>query len=126
MFINLQYEHCQGRQIGSVTDPPENLASVVRYSNKDCNGPKYVAAVDGVGYHNPEFTVARDLYLADGDPWYASGKGCLEHTDTWIFVPDEDICLKSSKNSICPFERVPTWVQDLLPNPPYSMDIEYE
>jgi hypothetical protein len=90
MFINLQYElktgrleHCQGRQIGSVDDSFGVLSGIVRYLDKDCTGQKYVRAGGGVGYHDPQFTVARDLYLADGDPWYASGKGCLEYTATW-------------------------------------------
>jgi hypothetical protein len=132
MFINLQYElktgrleHCQGRQIGSVDDSFGVLSGIVRYLDKDCTGQKYVRAGGGVGYHDPQFTVARDLYLADGDPWYASGKGCLEYTATWNKSGD-GTCGNSSTTDICPFERVPTWVQDLLPNPPYTMDVEYE
>jgi hypothetical protein len=128
-FINLQYDlasgkldPCQGGTFNTLN--ADHLPA--GYINDKCEGEQYVIK-NGIPVALEEFTVATELIYGLGDRWYMSGNKCLEETARWVLDPITKQCSGPIiAQAICPLRPVPDWVQDLLPNPPYTMAVEYE
>lgn len=127
-FINLQYdlytgtlEPCKG---GEYSDLDSEL--IFSYLNDKCEGTTYwLAGLGGTG--SPEFTTARSLVFGLSDIWYFAEPDCALSVDTWYIDPTTKECSGPvSAGKMCPLRRVPNWVKNLLPNPPYTMAVEYE
>jgi len=129
LFINLQYDLMSGRlepcKSWDFADIDMGLPFI--YLNKDCEGdPWWSTEADGPGA--PEFTTARDVFLGGGDLWYSAEPKCVRDVVRWSIDPTTKECMGpyDSSGLICPLRRVPDWVKNLLPNPPYTMAVEYE
>jgi len=123
-FINLQYDLESG-QIGPCRGQViyEDLLSLgAEYLNAQCEGTPYASAGSSGGF--PEFTTTRVIRFTVDNIWYVSEPGCLEDVLVWGGVNCEEGPFKAG--SICPIRPVPDWVKNLLPNPPYTMAVEYE
>lgn len=129
--INLQYDlltgqlgPCQGTEWNS--DINKNWSSLAVFINKECEGDGYLP-IGLAGYGLEEFTRSRTLFYAAGDMWFPSAVGCVEETANWYIDPDTDKCNGPLlPERLCPLHPVPAWVKNLLPNPPYTMAVEYE
>ncbi len=126
-FINLQYDLMTG-QIGPCQenqDLNQDWATLgVSYINDKCEGDRYVLG-GWPGFGSPEFTKTRTLYYANGEMWYPSEAGCLDDAPTWGISSNKCVGPFPSPRQ-CPLLPVPQWVKNLLPNPPYTMEVEYE
>lgn len=121
--INLQYDLETGsleRCMKGAEDPDRFFYDLpfVEYATNDCSGPPYDKAyVDG------DIVQAQSLEWIEGDIWYLSREGCLIDADTFYFSSEGE-CIAGGTYTICPFHPVPQWVRDLLPNPPYTLEVE--
>ena len=131
-YINLQFElqsgqlgPCQGGDFTDInTSWKQTGLALVAYANDKCEGDLFVWKGD---YSYSEFTEAGTLYFADGDAWYVSEKGCInDSVKQWGWSTKSNSCISLLPVSSCPLRPVPAWVQNLLPNPPYTMAVEYE
>jgi hypothetical protein len=83
--------------------------------------------VEKAEYGYSEFTEAGTVYFAEGNIWYLSEQGCIDDTiKKWFWLLKSNSCSPGASKPSCPLRPVPTWVRDLLPNPPYTMAVEYE
>jgi len=96
----------------------------IAFLDDQCAGEPHGLSTSGIGYMNPEFTVPRVLYAADGDLWYLAEQGCNAGPFWYTDFPDPN-CLYYGEAWQCPYKKVPEWVENLLPNPPYTLDVEY-
>lgn len=127
-YINVEYDllsgeigPCQGK-FDDIDAPWEVVEN--RFADENCQGQRYRPTTGGSGYHNPQFTGARAIASAEGDMWYPTDEGCLpKETPTWVQI---DTCEMTQPQALCPYQVVPPWVIGLLPNPPYSLAVEYE
>lgn len=122
-FINLQYDLESG-QLGPCQSYTlhKDLADLgVQYLNDRCEGTQYISSGSSGGY--PEFTTTRSIYFVGDDIWYVSQPGCVEDAQIW----GGDTCSGPFQGwGQCPIRPIPDWVKNLLPNPPYTMAVEYE
>jgi hypothetical protein len=130
-FINLQYDLATG-QLGPCQgtdwnhDINEAWSTLATFINDQCEGDGYIP-IGFAGYGLHEFTRARTLFYAAGDMWYISEAGCVDDAPAWYINSDTNKCTGPlSKERLCPLHPVPAWVKNLLPNPPYTMAVEYE
>lgn len=123
-FINLQYDLESG-QLGPCRNHVihEDLLSLgAVYLNAECEGTSYAGPGSSGGH--PQFTTTRVIRFTVDDIWYMSEPGCLEEdVPVWGGVNCEG---PFKTGRICPVRPVPDWVKNLLPNPPYTMAVEYE
>lgn len=98
-----------------------NLSQI--YLDDSCTGPTY----KDVNLANLESS--RRIHWVEGIPWYASEEGCVKQ-DGWSWNLFMDSCFShlplEDFEYYCPYKPVPDWVQELLPNPPYTVSVEYE
>jgi len=133
-FINLQYDLATG-EIGpciySPAKPPDNFSQPwtkilgIPFLNAQCDGAPYHPVYDGVGYAKPEFTRTRFPVFAENDVWFPAEEGCF-FAEFWTLDVGEVCVGPWSGYRLCPYQRVPEWVKTLLPDPPYSLSVEYE
>lgn len=128
-FINLQYELASGR-IEPCNAPVYGELSLDWseiggwYLDEACAGEPYTPLFADLDYH--ELTSARGIFHAEDNIWYASEKSCVQadgeqwHSDT-LSCNVADPLLR-----LCVLRPIPSEIQDLLPNPPYTMAVEYE
>lgn len=123
-FINLQYDLASG-QLGPCRDHVvhEDLMDLgAVFLNAQCEGTPYGTAGSSGGY--PQFTMTRVIRFTVENIWYISEPGCLEEN---VPLWGGEKCEGPYKQGrICPIRPVPDWVKNLLPNPPYTMAVEYE
>lgn len=127
-YINLQYDlasgqlgPCQGTE--SNDDPDADLDSLGYFLNDKCDGDQFRHQEDPL--LEPEFVRARTVYYAAGEMWYLAEEGCIGTADTWARGGNK--CYgQPLQYSLCPLRVVPQWVKNLLPNPPYTMAVEYD
>lgn len=132
-FVNLQYELSSGQiapcQGGTYADPSAEWWQIkpLIYTEAGCAGERYARLADYI-FIQDEFTRAREVYFAQGDIWYASEFGCIQDVPYWVHSIVDDECIGPYPPQVwaCPLQPVPAWVKDLLPNPPYSLAVEYE
>lgn len=131
-YINVQYELATGT-IEPCHSPPDEFETSWKklgaaYEGPACGGAPYRETYHGGGYFDPEFTRARDLAAREGSVWYLSEKSCHEEgTELWHLDLDTEQCVKfSDEFQRCVLDTLPDWVHGLLPNPPYSLAVEYE
>jgi hypothetical protein len=127
-YVNLLYDmntgqlgHCMHSDQSSDIDKPWSEIPGAAFTNAQCEGTAYA----GNKYPDiEEFTEARTLYFAENNLWLVSTEGCLL-TTYWL---RSGVACEGPKGkfSLCPLVVVPDWVQTLLPNPPYTMAVEYE
>jgi hypothetical protein len=133
-YINLAYDLATGqldpcmyseKAHGDMSKPwSEHLG--LAFLNDQCKGPAYTGVVGaGGGAH----LQARGLYYAENNMWYVPEFGCDETLMTQVWVTNNvgDPCTGPivANVRLCPFQPVPDWVKELLPNPPYSLAVEY-
>jgi hypothetical protein len=129
-YVNLEYDlltgqigPCHGGDFADIDADWSMLPSV--FVNEQCQGERFLPVDGGSGYHNPEFTRPRELLFGLGQLWYPAEEGCLPDTvPSWY--NSIDTCKMYEKIGLCPLVPVPEWVINLLPNPPYSLAVEYE
>lgn len=133
-YINLLYhletgkiEPCQqGPEVSDINQTWLQVGAFVL--NADCSGPRYLVPHNsGANFYEPEHTRTREVVLAEGKMWHLSRVGCLTTDQAW--VPDgPNSCHEGLLQPwpLCPMREVPLWVQELLPNPPYTMAVEHE
>lgn len=91
------------------------------FTNDQCEGTVYTSLGDPIG---GEFLAVRTLYFAADDLWFQSEEGCL---DTQFWVAGMGTCNgPTGVVHLCPIVVIPDWVKTLLPNPPYSLAVEYD
>ncbi len=91
------------------------------FANNQCAGTVYGPILDPIG---GEFIAARRLFYAEDDLWFQSEEGCL---DAQFWVGGMGTCNgPTGVTHLCPIIVVPDWVKTLLPNPPYSIAVEYK
>jgi len=91
------------------------------FTNGECQGTAYTSTYDALG--SATFTSPRLLFFAASDMWFVSEKGCLDAEFWWV---NQGVCVgPTSARLLCPVVVVPDWVKNLLPNPPYTMSVEY-
>jgi len=87
------------------------------YLDDQCEGTAY-GGVD----HPAD---SRTVIWAEGKAWLYSTENCftaLSYGVNQVF----DLCVEGEVGLVCPFEEVPDWVQNLLPNPPYTLEMAYD
>lgn len=127
-YVNLLYDLNTG-QLGacmrnsqySDIDKPWSEVPGAAFPNAQCEGTAYA------GHLYPdieEFTEAGTLYFAENNLWLVSTEGCLL-TTYWL---RGGVACEGPKGefTLCPLVVVPDWVQMLLPNPPYTLAVEYD
>lgn len=128
-YINLQYDLLTG-SLGPCQGTPynvdfnttwESLAPV--FVNDKCEGERHTSQEDA--FAQPEFADARDLYYVEGQMWYLGEAGCIHDKSTFWSI-DAGECKPFEASHVCPYRPVPKWVEDLLPDAPYTMAVEYE
>lgn len=130
--INLQFElssgligPCQG---GGTDDHSlewkKDLDAM--YLNETCEGEPMTGSYSQGGYFH--FTRARGVFFAENDVWYASEEICAGDAPYWKWDALSQTCAPPAQfvDDPCVVKRIPDWVEDLLPNPPYTMGVEYE
>jgi hypothetical protein len=131
-YVNVLYElssgqmdACQGLTYGKSYPSWESIYGV-NYLNAECEGERYYSAMYGDGYYFPEFTAGREFISVEGKLWYPSEQNCLDDVSVvWSLIEGE--CSDSPQaETLCPMRRVPEWAENLLPNPPYTLAVEYE
>lgn len=132
-YVNVEFE-LQTGQIAPCNQHIDNTMAVEAqswdevagaiYVNDQCTGDVHVTAELGEGYFNPEFTGTRGLWFAVGGVWYAREEGCVK-ASSWVRNQDNTCSGPHDFGRTCPLAPVPEWVLTLLPDPPYSMQIEY-
>src|SRR5262245_26809768 len=94
------------------------------YLKDACSGEPYTPLFAELGYNN--FTSAQGIYFAAEDLWYASGGSCAEAGPMqWGWDPLLEECKESDPLDLCVLRPIPPEIQNLLPNPPYTMAVEY-
>jgi len=130
-FINLQYYLKTGTLGGCMKDggddpqQPFSEVSYLKYVNPTCQGSPYRGAVPDY-YFAPFFVRSQDLLWAQDSIWYLSGQDCQTNVDTYSIDTQSSNCVQLGKQTLCPLRPVPQWVRELLPNPPYSLSVEYQ
>jgi len=100
---------------------PWNEIPGAAFTNAECAGTAYSNLYDELGSSN--YTRAHTIWFADGDMWLVSEKDCLVSNFWWS---DFGTCKgPGGLSRRCPLVVVPDWVKNLLPNPPYTMSVEY-
>lgn len=131
-YVDIQYELKSGKlgpcnyapNSGGDIDQDWNEVVGTSFTDPQCGGTPYTTVEAGVGYFGAEFTRSRELWFAEGKAWFVSKAGCLT-TDFWG-AGVNNTCVGPFKGETqCPLIAVPGWVEDLLPNPPYTMAVEY-
>lgn len=130
-YINLQYylktgtlEECM--KYGG-DDPQQALSDVsyVVYLDDACQGEPHRSAIPEF-YFAPFFVRSQDLLWAEDQVWYLSGHDCHSEKVAYTISADTSNCISIGKGAVCPLKPVPQWVRELLPNPPYSLSVEYQ
>jgi hypothetical protein len=109
-----------GYELGYLEKPWSEFMGAV-FSDPQCAGQPYEGHYDAI---EPELLPTRRIYFAESDYWYIDGSACVE-MDHWYLEVDLT-CVGPYKDDVCPLKPIPGWVQNLLPNPPYTLDVEYE
>lgn len=132
-YINLAYDLVTG-QIGPCnydpTNPEVHISSSFSeqvgfyFLNDQCQGAAYAVTVGAGG---STFLYPRYVYYAEDDMWYVASEGCDETLKTpfWGTLGGNVCSGPSAGARMCPFKVIPDWVKELLPNPPYTLDVEY-
>jgi hypothetical protein len=98
----------------------------VNYLNAECEGERYYSAMYGDGYYFPEFTAGREFISVEGKLWYRRSRTAWM-TYPWCGVSSKvNVSDSPQAETLCPMRRVPEWAENLLPNPPYTLAVEYE
>jgi len=129
-FVNLLYDLETGEigpcayqgalGLGSTNRPWSEIQGS-SFTNGQCLGTAYTNIYNALG--SADFTKERLLFFAASDMWFVSEEGCLE-AEFWWF--NQDACVgPTSSRLLCPLVVVPDWLKGLLPNPPYTMAVEY-
>jgi len=133
-YINLLYELATGL-IGPCNliyeDDVEKKWKVDRgalYLQEGCEGDPYTPSGSGFQYGNPQFTSPRVVTYADGNFWYPSELSCFDlETPQWEYSVETQECYVPPQFfDVCVYRPMATWVHELLPNPPYTMEVEYD
>ena len=128
-YVNLEFDLLTGQigpcHGGDFADIDADWSTLpVRFVNAQCQGERYQPVGKGSGYHNPEFTRPRELLFGLGELWFSSEQGYLpDTTPSWYGT---NTCDLGDPRGLGPLKVVPEWVQNLLPNPPYSLAVEYD
>ena len=93
-----------------------------------CEGDPYTRSSGGFQYGNPEFTSPRDVTYVDGNFWYPSELSCFgPETPQWEYSAETQECsVPQYFINVCVYRPMATWVHEILPNPPYTMEVEYD
>lgn len=132
-FLNLEYELASG-QIAPCNKADSNSAGWektdikdvpgISFGNAECEGTHYGIYL-GEGDFGSQFTRSRTTYFIAGEVYYMGEEDC----GTWpIWARDpQGLGCKGPFNigPVCPRHPIPTWAKNLLPNPPYTLDVEY-
>lgn len=128
-FLNLQYDLATGLLEPCMRsgDWKIDFSELGFFVEDGCQGGAYTA-VSISDFMGDDFTGTRRLVFVDDEIWYMSPSKCLEHIKawTWTILPPEECILASENASGCAYQLVPQWVRELLPNPPYTLDVEYD
>jgi hypothetical protein len=103
-------------------------ADWVVYADASCTGIRY-SGTNSEKYGGLEFTEAQALNRIEGKLWSASGTGCIQSSYTNWRLDSQGTCIydEGSENfTVCPYQEVPSWVINMLSNPPYTLGVEYE
>ncbi len=129
-YINLQYELASGRiepcnaaVYGELSlEWKKNYGGF--YLNGACEGEPYTPKFADADFY--EFTSARGVFYAEDDIWYASEQKCVD-SDVMQWEWNLQTCeVFDPPIRLCVLRPMPSEIQDLLPNPPYTMAVEYE
>jgi len=136
-YINLQYdlatgglESCHGNMSTKI-DLTKNVRDVIisgYFLDEKCDTTPYLPGYGEIGEGG---TDSIRLFFAEGKAWHTSGEGCIGgigiETKVWVWDIESKLCKgKTSTSPLCPVKPIPDWVLNLLPNPPYTMAVEYE
>jgi len=126
-YVNVQYELATGRLEPCLDDGSDAFDKwedgVTFHLDPACEGVTHQLA-ERHRYYAPEFTTSRDFFNVGGKFW-ALTEDCVPSSHPqWQHSPGE--CAVLTQTDLCTVEPVPEWVLDLLPNPPYTMAVEYE
>lgn len=133
-YINLLYELATGL-IGPCTlideDDLDKKWKVDRgalYLQDGCKGEPYTRSAHMADYGSPEFTRPRTVEYADGNFWYQSELSCFDvETPQWEWLAELQECYVPPQFfDVCVYKPMATWVHELLPNPPYTLEVEYD
>lgn len=140
-YVNLDYDlatgqfaPCQSPQYGDIDKTFKDIGMGM-YLTMDCTGAPYSSTNSvTLNYFRPEFTRSRGVAPAAGQWWYISEQDCIISDDYFsdpipysAWYPDSMKCLSNvSQAPVCLLKPVPQWAIDLLPNPPYTLAVEYD
>lgn len=117
---------CQGGVYSDITKDWDEVGLDL-YTNAQCAGDRYAQVYLGYGYYEPRFTRSREVHFVAGQMWYVAEDGFLPASQAWYHDMDTQECIDLvAPQSLGRLVPVPSWVAELLPNPPYSMRVEYE
>lgn len=128
-YLNLLFDLKTGKldpcmftadKAGDINQPWNQIPGAA-FTNAECAGTAYSNLFGEIG--SIDYTRAHTIWFADGEMWLVSEKDCLVSNFWWS---DFGTCKGPGNLSRrCPFVVVPDWVKNLLPNPPYTMSVEY-
>ena len=126
-YINLQYDLETGglERCNRNGDWAEDFSEIAFFLGDSCEDDPY-GAFGVSGITNSTFTESRRLDFVDGEIWYVTEEPLLVDVPAshWtIFEPKQCLPVIGSGSALKP---VPDWVHHLLPNPPYTMAVEYD
>jgi len=134
-YINILYElttgliePCQGGLDGEL-DSEWKKDRNARYLQPGCEGDPY-AVLGEEGSFSPESLNGRSVRYVEGNFWYLSESSCVERdTSHWQWNSFDQKCVEVLPPyipALCVFRPTPEWVHTLLPNPPYTIAVEYD
>jgi len=129
-YVNAVYELSSGTIgpcYGSIMTDDHSWDTLSGVSNlfddEICAGPHFGAA-NNFGYYSYYFTRGREIFQVEGEYLSLSGEGCTAEEKPWVKGFE---CTESDQTmTICLHQLVPDWAYNLLPNPPYTLAVEYE
>jgi len=132
-YVNLQYDLKSGT-IGPCMSGNLNGSESVRdlapfgfnHVDDKCEGVLFRETLGGGNVTYDIYRDARDVFRAEGKDWYVSSEGCLDPGPCRQWRANTGECVEDFCARICPLKPVPSWIYELMPNPPYSMTVEYE
>lgn len=133
-YINLQYDlqsgkigPCMGSMEAEIYLNQSWRDGQAEFTNDQCTGDPYISIHGALGQAPPIHSDTRELYVAEGSAlWYVSDQDCPGVVDRWSWSLISMTCVKGEPAYLCPFRKLPNWVLDLLPNPPYTLTMEYD